>query len=507
MRCQQADRRLKEYQWDHALINADRDLRDHLESCNTCAQALRAADELRGAFSALRSEQQDNSGENSTTPFAFLRTRIEARLGSQKDQPLMSRLIKQLQANTRAGKLGLTAAVAVVALAVFTLIPFSYEKTVGYEVAFAGVDKNLALNTDELQNILVKLGMPQAEFNVSDCEATCKVKFSELPTSDDARLLVAAFSEFETIKLDGEIERIAVKIKGSLVEKAGDNLRFGTFTHAEKSDSELHNVVLECLGEDFSETCNLLIEKVHGVEVSEGGQFVFDTREGTLSGTGNLRLLSEDGSDAGAVMIQQLVGCAPSDCMTGDGTAVQCIIAGDCDSSKTCDLTDCLKICSTDFNVRGELTDEEIQRLRDEGFEVTITETTEGIKQIMLRKNSGDAAKFGDEDPFAEDIPLEKELSATLPEGYELSQNYPNPFNPTTKIDFTVPNAEHVTVEIINLMGQKVRTLVDETVGAGVHSVEWDATNDYGEKVSSGMYFYRLKVGAAAQSKKMTLLK
>jgi flagellar hook assembly protein FlgD len=94
-----------------------------------------------------------------------------------------------------------------------------------------------------------------------------------------------------------------------------------------------------------------------------------------------------------------------------------------------------------------------------------------------------------------------------LPEGYGLSQNYPNPFNPTTTIDYSLPRSEHVTLEVYNVSGQKVRTLIDEVMPAGNHSVEWDALSDTGTKVASGVYLYRLTAGEVTSSKKMTLLK
>ena len=93
---------------------------------------------------------------------------------------------------------------------------------------------------------------------------------------------------------------------------------------------------------------------------------------------------------------------------------------------------------------------------------------------------------------------------------FQLSQNYPNPFNPTTSIEFSVPgsaNATHTTLSIYNLLGQKVRTLVDEPREAGIHDVNWDGKDEKARDVSSGIYFYVLEVGDFRESRKMTLLK
>jgi len=101
----------------------------------------------------------------------------------------------------------------------------------------------------------------------------------------------------------------------------------------------------------------------------------------------------------------------------------------------------------------------------------------------------------------------EKLLSASLPESFELKQNYPNPFNPSTNIEFTLPTASVVTLEVFNIMGQRVRTLVNEPLQAGAHQVVWNGCGDDGQRVASGVYFYRIQANQFASTKKMVLLK
>ncbi|MFA8344373.1 MAG: T9SS type A sorting domain-containing protein [Rhodothermaceae bacterium] len=93
------------------------------------------------------------------------------------------------------------------------------------------------------------------------------------------------------------------------------------------------------------------------------------------------------------------------------------------------------------------------------------------------------------------------------PKGFVLSQNYPNPFNPSTTIKYTLPQEANVVVEIFNINGQRITKLVDETQSAGEHKVVWNSVNDRGSKVSSGIYFYRIKAGDFVQTRKMSLLK
>ncbi|MEW5995466.1 MAG: FlgD immunoglobulin-like domain containing protein, partial [Candidatus Zixiibacteriota bacterium] len=94
-----------------------------------------------------------------------------------------------------------------------------------------------------------------------------------------------------------------------------------------------------------------------------------------------------------------------------------------------------------------------------------------------------------------------------VPADYALNQNYPNPFNPTTEIGFTLPTALEVKLEVFNLLGQRVKTLVDGRLDAGAHTVSWNATDDAGRPVSSGVYFYRIQAGDFIEAKKMMLLK
>ena len=96
----------------------------------------------------------------------------------------------------------------------------------------------------------------------------------------------------------------------------------------------------------------------------------------------------------------------------------------------------------------------------------------------------------------------------TRPEVFGLANNYPNPFNPATTIKYSLPQAADVELTVYNVVGQAVRTLVAEHQSAGRYVVEWDATNDSGHSLSSGMYFYRLEAGGEfLETKKMLLLK
>jgi hypothetical protein len=93
-----------------------------------------------------------------------------------------------------------------------------------------------------------------------------------------------------------------------------------------------------------------------------------------------------------------------------------------------------------------------------------------------------------------------------VPTTYAVSQNYPNPFNPETTIKFQLPNISDIKLEIYNILGQKIITLVNSKMGIGYHEVVWDGHNSSGEQVSSGVYIYRFKAGNYLKVRKMMLL-
>lgn len=112
------------------------------------------------------------------------------------------------------------------------------------------------------------------------------------------------------------------------------------------------------------------------------------------------------------------------------------------------------------------------------------------------------AAKLSD---VATDVQTSETLS--MPGDYDLGQNFPNPFNPTTSIQFDLPRRSMVSLTIFNLLGQQVRELIHDEYPAGSHIVTWDGLSSGGQRISSGVYFYRLQVEDFVETRKMILLK
>ena len=106
-------------------------------------------------------------------------------------------------------------------------------------------------------------------------------------------------------------------------------------------------------------------------------------------------------------------------------------------------------------------------------------------------------------------LPLRELVGETytaLPDGFALGQNYPNPFNPSTIIPYQIPASTHVRLEVFNMLGQRLATLVDTERSAGAHTAQWDGTDVAGRAVGAGVYIYRLSGGGVTVSRRMVLV-
>jgi len=103
-------------------------------------------------------------------------------------------------------------------------------------------------------------------------------------------------------------------------------------------------------------------------------------------------------------------------------------------------------------------------------------------------------------------VNTEKE-KGIVPTGYVLRQNYPNPFNPTTLISYGIPIRTNVKISIYDLLGNEVKTLIDQEQSSGYKRIVWDGTNKYGRKVSGGIYIYQIQTNDFIATRKMVLVK
>ena len=97
--------------------------------------------------------------------------------------------------------------------------------------------------------------------------------------------------------------------------------------------------------------------------------------------------------------------------------------------------------------------------------------------------------------------------TAGIIRAFALLQNYPNPFNPTTTIEYQLPKNGKVAIRIFDVIGKLIRTLVDEDKNEGVHRIQWDSKNNFGQMVASGMYIYDIRFENTVLSRRMLLIK
>ena len=102
---------------------------------------------------------------------------------------------------------------------------------------------------------------------------------------------------------------------------------------------------------------------------------------------------------------------------------------------------------------------------------------------------------------------LSNNPESTLPHKYGLHSNFPNPFNPVTLITYDLAGDGQVDLSVYNIVGRKVKTLVNEFQNAGRKATAWYGVDDSGNPLSAGMYFYRLTAGGKVFTKKMVLMK
>ncbi len=209
MKCSHARKRLERSNWQYSAYCRDRELLEHLAACAECAALVRADEAIQRDFQAL--------GEIQPTPglsINELRQRIES-IGSPADQVSVHRVSpgRSGPANLRP-RLAMLAAAAMIAL--LALIPFNFREQVGYEIAIAGVGKDVALNYDKANSLLDALGMgkdeatvlldslgvSQIQFSVGECSETCRLTISDLKTERDVRLMVKAIIDLGCCQID-----------------------------------------------------------------------------------------------------------------------------------------------------------------------------------------------------------------------------------------------------------------------------------------------------------------
>ncbi|KAA3598083.1 MAG: choice-of-anchor D domain-containing protein [Calditrichaeota bacterium] len=143
------------------------------------------------------------------------------------------------------------------------------------------------------------------------------------------------------------------------------------------------------------------------------------------------------------------------------------------------------------------------------GIGITFTSLNLGSFEANLEIVSNDLVNSNEfVNLFAEVVLTDsKESSNSVPKDFTLLPNYPNPFNPSTKITFGIPEKSSVRLEIFNVLGQKVKTLVEAELLPSFYTFEWNGTDEFNNRVSNGIYLLKMQAGKFTETRKMTILK
>ncbi len=539
MRCAQARQRLIA---SHGDAGDDRELIRHLKTCAECASFARAERALSRDLAAVAAIEGPDD-----MPLSDIQARVEAQSrrfahSKFKEGTLMSAALRQIK---RRPTLSFSMAGLVVILLVATLVPFSFTRTVGYEVAIAGVDRELAVDTVKVGTLLTALGVKDAAVTLGDCDTTCVLKISSLQSEDDVDLVTTAFAELG----DFDCEGVQVKcdtISGTLLNKVRHMVIVNRLTPQVKTSLH-HNIAIRTIknldslcGGDF----NIYVTGDSGACIVGAHAFMSaraDSGEAVIAISelcGDSMIICVPDSEGGLTTINmndpdaqerlRELGISIQDSSL-QSEACQMWIMNSADSESEHgnkpaeDIENSLVMTQRgDDNVlvlldkdgvehRINLKDSDAaEQLKALGLDVKIMKSGDGLVYGIM-KGDVDSETLIEIKPDGKSADLDKALEDTpfeaLPDGFELKQNHPNPFNPTTRISFAIPEAEHVSLQIFNVDGRKVKTLVDGDLAAGEHTYEWDSTDDSGHRVATGIYLYRLTAGDVTATKKMTLIK
>jgi len=221
MRCSEARRRLTGSRRDDLSVLKDRDLLDHLASCPACAREAEAARLMKAVF-----EGSATDDSLAMLPQEEQRQLVEARAYDHKN--LADRVGAWLSGlhylwwrrPTRSVSIGLAAA----ALAVVTFVPFSYDRTLGYDIAFAGVCQEVALDDEKICDMLHSLGLGEAAVDLGECDSVCCLNIICLRSEEEVRLVVSALERMCKTRVTSSVIPLVDRTSSSLLDRANDKV-------------------------------------------------------------------------------------------------------------------------------------------------------------------------------------------------------------------------------------------------------------------------------------------
>ena len=242
MDCREALRRLKN---TPSLAETDQELKSHCTSCTSCRPAWEAATLLEFGFEAAKQER----ARESVPSLWETRRAVEAQLAHEKGWGWQW-VSDFWKFGTSGMRWGLSAGAFAVALAFLTLVPFHYQKTVGYEVALAGVDPELARHEDRLQSLLVAMGASHAQVDWVRCDSVCELRITDLQDLKQCMLLAGALEQLCQAKVVESGARTCEMSSGPLLQMAVERVK--SARGGSVSEAEATALLEACFGGDYS---------------------------------------------------------------------------------------------------------------------------------------------------------------------------------------------------------------------------------------------------------------
>ena|GEM_PF-1015640 len=224
MRCREARRRLTGFRKGQPVDPEDRELLDHLAECADCAREARAMGTLRQMLLAASEDDATH-----VTPVSAQKDIVEVRAAQAGRGTLWTRFLWFSMEHGGRNRLryGIGVGVAVALLAVVSLVPFKYDHTVGYDIAFAGVCMELGDDDERMCDVLYELGLEEADIDVWGCDSTCELIVIDLKSEQEVGMVVAAFNGLCPVDPVADVIPVVTSTSGSLLHQANERIFTG----------------------------------------------------------------------------------------------------------------------------------------------------------------------------------------------------------------------------------------------------------------------------------------
>lgn len=221
MRCSEARRRLTGSRREEASTVEDRELLAHLASCPACAREAEAARAMKAVFAASAADDA-----TAMIPQTEQQRLIEARISNRSSLADRARawLAGWRYLYWRRPAWSLSLGVTVAALAVVAFVPFSYNRTLGYDIAFAGVCQEVALDDEQICDMLHSLGLGEAAVDLEGCDSVCNLNIICLRSEEEVRLVTSALEKMCKTEITSSVIPMVDRASSSLLHRANEKV-------------------------------------------------------------------------------------------------------------------------------------------------------------------------------------------------------------------------------------------------------------------------------------------